>query len=328
MVSEARKVKAAASHSFSYRLRDGFRDYVLLKFHEPIPERHKPVVHTDLSRVQGWLRHLSQDHSNLQVLRELNYGDASSMAFGTASVDELVRRVATQLVEGRLRLAEVPVVSLGRVLGSTKKEETFFPPPVEEKFSFTLQIVDDVTDEPISGIKLKLKLPGGGTQQASSDGSGTVRASNVSPGLIEVKSVIDGATLDETLAFVKSGAGTSLPQEGRKKASGRFLARLVKYKVSDGETLESVAEANGLSVNELTQFNWGTTAPKEIQKRLFLDVGCRETDASGKFVLTRHDNPGILYIARPMELSLAASGPRQVLRVAKVPAPPVFRFSA
>src|SRR3712207_7590937 len=59
-----------------------------------------------------------------------------------------------------------------------------------------------------------------------------------------------------------------------------FLARLVKYKVSDGETLESVAEANGISVNELTQFNWGTTDPKEIQKRLFLDVGCRETDSS------------------------------------------------
>ncbi|HEX8698318.1 MAG TPA: LysM domain-containing protein, partial [Myxococcaceae bacterium] len=115
---------------------------------------------------------------------------------------------------------------------------------------------------------------------------------------------------------------------GAKKASGKFLARLIKYKVSDGETLESVADAHGLSADELAQFNWGTTDPKEIQKRLFLDVGCRETDSSGKFILTARDNPGILYIARPMELSLMASGPRQILRVAKVPGPPVFRFSA
>jgi len=328
MVPEARKGMAAAVPSFRPRLRDGLRHYVLLRSHEPLPARHKPVVHTDLFRLQQWLRHLAQDQFNVQVLGELTQGHLSPMGFGAAPVEVLVRCAATQLLDGRLRLAEAPVVQLHGLLPTAKKEETFLPPPVEEKFSFSLQIVDDVTDEPISGIKLKLKLPGGGTQQASSDGSGTIRVSNVQRGLVEVKSVIEGAKLDETLAFVKSGAGTTPPQEGRKKASGRFLARLTQYKVSDGETLESVAEAHGLSVNELTQFNWGTTDPKEIQKRLFLDVGCRETDSSGKFILTRRDNPGIIYIARPLELSLMASGPRQVLRVARVPAPPVFRFSA
>jgi hypothetical protein len=328
MVPEARKGKEKSVQSFSHRLRDGLRQYVVLRFHEPLPAKHKTVVHADPFQLQGWLRHLAQDHFNLQVLRELTYGHVSATAFGTAPMEELVRRAATQLMDGRLRLAEAPVVPLRGLLRTVKKEETFFPPPVEEKLAFSLQVVDDATDEPISGIKLKLKLPGGGTQQASTDGSGTIRVSNVQPGLVEVKSVIEGATLDETLAFLKSGAGTSPPQKGAKKASGRFLARLIKYKVSDSETLESVAEANGLSVDELTQFNWGTTDPKEIQKRLFLDVGCRETDSSGKFILTRRDTPGIIYIARPMELSLMASGPRQILRVAKVPAPPVFRFSA
>ena len=70
MVPEARKGKAAAFHSFSSRLRDGLRHYVVLRFHEPIPAQHKPVVHADLHQLQGWLRRLAQDHFNLHVLRE------------------------------------------------------------------------------------------------------------------------------------------------------------------------------------------------------------------------------------------------------------------
>ncbi|HEX8701030.1 MAG TPA: hypothetical protein VF815_19455, partial [Myxococcaceae bacterium] len=164
MVPEARKGKEAAFHSFNHRLRDGLRHYVVLKFHEPVPARHKPVVHVDSHQLQGWLRRLAQDHFNLQTLRELGYGHVSSTAFGTAALEELVRRAATQLLDGRLRLVEAPVVPLRGLLRTVKKEETFFPPPEEEKFSFSLQVVDDVTDEPISGIKLKLKLPGGSTQ--------------------------------------------------------------------------------------------------------------------------------------------------------------------
>lgn len=332
MASEAPIGNTADFFSFRYRLRQGFRHYVLVKSHEPLPDSYKPVHFAGLGDMEMWLRGVVREHANQHVLRELLYNHGLSRAYGPVSVDELAQRVAAQLWEDRLRLAEAPPTRMRVIVPPHEEEEEApAPAPVEEKYTFSLQVVDDATDQPISGIKLRIKLPTGSSQQSTTDGSGNIRVSNVPEGRIEVVSVIDGATLDETLAFVKSGAGSAPQKQGSasgQKPSGRFLARLIQHKVSDGETLESVAENYGLTKNQLAQFNWGTTDPKEIQKHLFLDVGCTMTDGGGKFVLSRHDDPGLLYIARPVELSLMASGPRQVLRVGKVPAPPAFVFSS
>ena len=330
MVREARQSAVPAFRSGRHRLRDGSRSYALLPLHEPLPEKHELVPRADPVQLEVWLRRLAQDPFNQQVLRELSAGGVRVPAHGLLSANEAVRQVALQLQEGSLRLAEALPLPLPRLPRTLDGEDPMPPPPSEEeRHAISLQIVDDVTDEPISGVKLRLKLPNGSTQSSISDGSGTVRVSNVPSGNVEVRSVIDGATLADTLAYLRSGPRSPQPRTGaRQKSTGRFLAQLTAHKVSDGETLESVAQFYGMTKNQLTQFNWGTTSPKEIQKRLFLDVGCKRTDGGGQLMLTSDAKPGILFIPKPVVLSLMAPGPSQVLRVGKEPAPPVFRFSA
>lgn len=330
MEREARQSAAPVFRAGRHRLRDGARSYAVVPLHEPLPEKHELVPRADPMQLETWLRRLAQDPLNQQVLRELSGGAFRAPAHGLLAASEAVRQVALQLGEGRLRLAEALPLPLPRLPRTRVGEDPMPPPPSqEERHMISLQIVDDVTDEPISGVKLRIKLPNGSTQPATSDGSGTVRVSNVPSGNVEVRSVIDGATLADTLAYLGAGPRSPQPRTGaRQKSQGRLLAQLTAYKVSDGETLESIAQFHGMTKNQLTQFNWGTTAPKEIQKRLFLDVGCKRTDGGGQLLLTSDAKPGILFIPKPVVLSLKAPGPRQVLRVGKEPAPPVFRFSA
>lgn len=330
MVRDARQSAGPLFRAGRHRLREGVRSYAVLQLHEPLPEKHELVPRADPMQLEAWLRRLAQDPVNQQVLRELSAGLVHAPAHGLRPASEAVRQVALQLSEGRLRLAEALPLPLPR-LPRTRVGEAPLPPPpsAEERHMISLQIVDDVTDEPISGVKLRIKLPNGSTQPATSDGAGTVRVSNVPPGNVEVRSVIDGATLADTLAYLGAGPRSAQARTGaRPKSTGRFLAQLTAHKVSDGETLESIAQFHGMTKNQLTQFNWGTTSPKEIQKRLFLDVGCKRTDGSGQLLLTSDAKPGVLFIPKPVVLSVMAPGPQRVLRVGKEPAPPVFRFSA
>ncbi len=49
-----------------------------------------------------------------------------------------------------------------------------------------------------------------------------------------------------------------------------------KYKVKDGDTLESVASAAGVTVSQLTLYNWGTAKTAEVNRALFEIVGARK----------------------------------------------------
>ncbi|ATB48286.1 LysM peptidoglycan-binding domain-containing protein [Corallococcus macrosporus] len=107
----------------------------------------------------------------------------------------------------------------------------------------------------------------------------------------------------------------------------RFLARVTQHRVIDGETLESVAEMYGLSVEALTRFNWDTTDAADIERHLILDVGCTRKGARGQYVFTREDDPGILYIPRPEAVPRLPVEHSHILRVKRVPEPRHFLFS-
>ena len=149
------------------------------------------------------------------------------------------------------------------------------PPAVERR---DRDQVEEVEEEPDEG---------------EADDEGRISLSDVPKGRVDITSTIDGATLAETLAFAKAGVLKTLDsgkkRRRRKAPSGKFLARISEHKVSDGETLESIAETYSLTVDQLTKFNWGTTDPEEIQRHLFIDVGCTTKDDSGKFV--REEQP-------------------------------------
>ena len=181
---------------------------------------------------------------------------------------------------------------------------------------------------PPASVELRLASP-----PASLDGNGA-RIRRLDAAGMEVLSVpLDGATLKETLAFVKAGILPAMQPVGqtrrrKKTVSGKFIAKLVSHKVSDGETLESIAESYKTTADALAKFNWGTTDPEKIQSHLLIDVGCTKKDDGGKYVLSSEDEPGILYIPRPLDMDWVALEQRHIWRVKKLPDPRLYLFSA
>jgi hypothetical protein len=314
-------------------LRDGEHEYVLLEFHEPLPKGHEPVALGDTWRTERRLRDLAQDYFNLRTMRELLHAHASARPFEPASEDQVVRQVATLISRGQLRLARVPLRMVPGTVRALEKKDTPASAPEEEKLRLMLQIVDDVTEEPIPELELKLTLPDGSSKKATTDDDGKIELSDLTPGRVKVASSIEGATLKETLAFVKAGILPALQPAGQKRrrkktVSGKYIAKLVSHKVSDGETLESIAESYGLTADAIAKFNWGTTDPEKIQSHLLIDVGCTKKDDSGKFVLSSEDDPGVIYIPRPLEMDWVALEQRHIWRVKKLPDPRLYLFSA
>ncbi len=88
--------------------------------------------------------------------------------------------------------------------------------------------------------------------------------------------------------------------------------------VQTGDTLESVATANGLTWQQLARFNWGTEDQKEINRCLREIVGCTKRTADGKsYKFHSSDDPGLLYVPKPLQLPGLALNRPYVLRVSR-----------
>ncbi|WP_277958161.1 HET-C-related protein [Anaeromyxobacter oryzisoli] len=75
-------------------------------------------------------------------------------------------------------------------------------------------------------------------------------------------------------------------------------ARLPRaHRVQDGESLQSLARAAGISWQELARHNFGTAVPAEVNRGLRDRVGCTRRTADGQsYVFTSQDRPGIIQI--------------------------------
>ncbi|MFP2925083.1 LysM peptidoglycan-binding domain-containing protein [Pyxidicoccus sp. 3LG] len=318
-----------------HSLRDGLREYVILELQDLLPEHHEPV-----SLGRGWtlehrLLQLVREDSNLRALRDLVYsqGHATSRFSGSLTPEEVARQASTLFSFGILRLARVPLPS--RTVAPHFAETPEVAPPVEdtEPLWLRLQVVDDVTDVPISGIQLRIQFADESEQQTTTDSEGRIDLKDVPEGAANVLSVLDGATLDNTLALVRTGGPWSQQKpakagsKGRESSSPRVLARIAEHQVTDGETLESVAEMYGLTVDALAKFNWGTADADVIQHYLLLEVGCSRKDSRGRYVFSSEDVPGILRVPRPVAVPRMAVEQSHILRVKKVPEQQPYLFS-
>lgn len=99
----------------------------------------------------------------------------------------------------------------------------------------------------------------------------------MAPGSYAVEAARDGAKLETSV--VECGWGK--PEEIREateeeKQAASEVKRLVaveEHRMRDGETLESVAKAAGMTREDLAFFNWGTRDAKEIHTHLAVDFG-------------------------------------------------------
>ncbi|MBZ5626547.1 MAG: LysM peptidoglycan-binding domain-containing protein [Acidobacteriia bacterium] len=70
-----------------------------------------------------------------------------------------------------------------------------------------------------------------------------------------------------------------------------------EHKVKTGESLDSIAKKHGITWEQLSQFNWETSEPKQINECLHEFVGCRQkTKDRNNYIFTSKDNPGIIYV--------------------------------
>jgi hypothetical protein len=317
-----------------HRLREGQREYLLLALHDPLPEGCQA-----LEAGRGWtlerrLRQLAQDESNLRTLSTLVETHAPLGRHAPRTAEDVVRQAATLFSFGLMRLALAPPPA--RYGAPAFPEETpKQEPPVtpEEDVTLRLQVVEDVTDVPISGIKLKLKLADDSEKEATTDSEGRIDLPKAPKGTFNVLSSIDGATLSNSVALVRTGGpwSSQRPAKAGQKSEApapQVLVKVTEHRVIDGETLESVAEMYGVTVDALGEFNWGTTDAGKIQKYLPITVGCTARDDSGRYVFSRDDSPGLLYIPRPLALRGLDVAHSHILRVKSVPESGGYRFSA
>ncbi|MFP2911746.1 LysM domain-containing protein [Pyxidicoccus sp. 3LFB2] len=316
------------------RLREGQREYYLLALHDPLPEGCQA-----LEAGRGWtlerrLRQLVQDESNLRTLSALVQVHGSLGRHAPRSSEDVVKQAATLLSFGHLRLALAPPPERYSGTPAFPEEVPKQQPPLtpEEDVTLRLQVVDDVSDGPISGIKLRILFADGTEKEATTDSEGDVTLKKVPKGSFDVLSLIDGATLSNSMALVRTGGPWSGQKPSKagtqsKAKSERVLVKVTEHRVIDGEDLDSVAEMYGLTADAVAQFNWGTTDAAEVQKRLAVSVGCTLKDKAGKLVFSRDDDPGILYVPRPVALKGLALEQSHILRVSRVRRPQPFSFS-
>ncbi|MCA9288588.1 MAG: hypothetical protein KDA05_08385, partial [Phycisphaerales bacterium] len=94
------------------------------------------------------------------------------------------------------------------------------------------------------------------------------------------------------------------------------IAEIERHKVKDGESIDSLAKANGFDWKFLSRFNWGTDVPKEINKHLVDDNGIWKPTKDGKnFSFTSTDHPGIMFIPKKWEKTGLATGKEHVFKV-------------
>ena len=70
---------------------------------------------------------------------------------------------------------------------------------------------------------------------------------------------------------------------------------VTEYKVRSGDSIKSVAEAHGMTWQDLAVFNWDTDDPDEINWYLENYFICRKKEGAN-FIFTDEDEPGILYL--------------------------------
>jgi hypothetical protein len=314
------------------RLREGQREYLLLALHDPLPEGCQAL---DAGR--GWtlerrLRQLAQDESNLRTLSTLVQVHGALGRHAQRTSEDVVKQAATLLSFGHVRLALAPPPERYGAPAFPEAVPKQKPVTPEEDVTLRLQVVDDVSDGPISGIKLRILFADATEKQATTDSDGNVNLKKVPKGSFDLLSIIDGATLSNSVALVRTGGPWSGQQPSKtgsksKATSQRVLLKVTEHRVIDDENLDNVAEMYGLTADALAQFNWGTSDADKVQQRLEISVGCTLKDKSGKFVFSRDDAPGILYVPRPVAMTGLAVEQSHILRVSRARKPQPFSFS-
>jgi len=208
------------------------------------------------------------------------------------------------------------------------------------------RVVDDKSGDPIPGVALEVKSPSGRTTTWVTDADGLITISPAEAGSYELTSNLANANYYDTCEPLSI---TSSPKKFEPKSDDNppqqqpeddeepdedeedeeeaqeeepeppppgCIARIKEHKVQTGESLDSIARANGMTWRDLAYFNWQTRSPREINRHLRDDVGCTKKTADGyNYRFTSEDDPGIIYVPEKWEAKGLASDACHTIRV-------------
>jgi hypothetical protein len=174
----------------------------------------------------------------------------------------------------------------------------------------------------VPSVRLKVTAPNGDQAIHTTGPSGVVRLDDIDPGSCEVACDLVKPKRETTLNFVRTGEVRNAPPAaggapaGAPVTGGLVIAQVESHKVKAGESIDSLARGAGMTWQDLSVFNWGTSVPEEINVHLVKDVGCTKKTLDGKnYMFDDSDSPGIMYIPHPFEEAGLSTGQRHVLQV-------------
>jgi hypothetical protein len=195
-------------------------------------------------------------------------------------------------------------------------------------------VVDDITGEPVSGLRLQVFLPDGKKWTRVTFGEGEVALHRIESGMCKVTCSIAGLTLEDTVAFMGTGDSpigaeqTTGGPEGNDPGRGSSpvppprvhmpaaIVELEEYHVKKGDTRDSIASSVRMSWRDLAVFNWGVSSNDAIEKRLHRLLGCNTWNPDDeRWEFDDQDAPGILYLPKPWILENLPTEREHVLRV-------------
>lgn len=198
-------------------LRSAHHRLELVPWHET-RERHPSVRPQSYADARLLLRSLANDTANLEALRRVLRRYGSQTDLPGAADEEMLDYFARLIAEGRMRIR-------GELPGETPGGGTETPPPKRPKQKpqeeplprapappprkpaapaapettlswIKFKIVDDETGEPMSGVKLKIKLPDGSVQELTTDGQGMIHVTDIPSGSSDIQDMFDDDALE------------------------------------------------------------------------------------------------------------------------------------
>jgi hypothetical protein len=292
----------------------------------------EPLVFWDRVSARNFLSKLYRDWLAKQSLDQAYY--ALFGARGGSTDDAILARLTGELLSGTFRIypgnLERPRPVVG--LAPPEREEERAPVGELDKVRFfAVRVVDDETGRPVAGAKLTVELAGGSSRSLVSGADGVARLDRVEASSGKVFSLVGGAVLASSLAFVavgespsgrqKGGAtgakrpGTTKKRDAQAGGASWSLVKVVEHKVKSGETLQAIARESGLTPAQLAVFNWGVYTAPEIEAALRDQVGCHRKTEDGKYLFDDADEPGVVYVPGPWESKDLAADKVHTVRV-------------
>ncbi|MBW2458883.1 MAG: LysM peptidoglycan-binding domain-containing protein [Deltaproteobacteria bacterium] len=278
---------------------------LLLEPYDEVPASAELMPLVDGAAAQSFACRLFAEPLNRDVLAAV-LSNLDPLGISLRNERAQIRATAALLSSGELRVARYGMEQRGGGISASGTEAVGQQPApaTKEDHFIEFRVVDDKTGKPCNDVKLAITLPDESEHERTTGADGVIDFPSVTPGSAKVASEIPDAGWQQTLDFVGTGEPPTPDdesQEDDEAPPGPYQIRQVDaHQVRSGETLESVATSAGMSWQDLAKFNWGTSAPAEINKHLRFEVGCTNKDRAGdNYVFDDDDQPGIVSVPRP-----------------------------